>query len=169
MKQLVLVRHAKSSWADESLRDIERPLNKRGLRNGPEMGLRLAAAGVSVERIYSSPAVRAQHTAELLAEQLGFASGQIETLSSLYTFNYEELLSLVRSLDDNCDRVMLVCHNPAITDLVNFLALSHLGNIPTAGVATLHIQHTNWAEASAGSAELAHFDYPKKDSLQDGL
>ena len=58
---------------------------------------------------------------------------------------------------------MLVCHNPAITDLVNFLALSHIGNIPTAGVARLDIQHNNWAETSAGSAELVEFDYPKRE------
>ncbi|MCV6605831.1 MAG: histidine phosphatase family protein [Porticoccaceae bacterium] len=164
MKQLILVRHGKSSWADEQLRDIERPLNKRGLRNAPEMGRRLRAAGVSVERIYSSPAVRAFHTAELVAEELGFATGDIETLPSLYTFNYEELLSVVRSLDDACNPVMMVCHNPAITDLVNFLALSHLGNIPTAGVATLSLQHNSWADSCAGSAELVEFDYPKKES-----
>ncbi|UTW46072.1 histidine phosphatase family protein [bacterium SCSIO 12696] len=163
MKQLILVRHAKSSWANEQLRDIERPLNKRGLRNGPMMGSRLRQRGIQVDCVYSSPAVRAMHTAEMITAELGVPSEQIRSLPALYTFNYEELLGCVRSLDDNCQSAMLVCHNPAITDLTNFLALSHIANIPTTGLAILKIEHACWADVGAGSAELLEFDYPKRD------
>lgn len=163
MKKLILVRHAKSSWSDDRLQDIERPLSKRGLGNAPMMGMRLQEYGVSVERFYSSPAVRARSTAELMAVEMGFDPGAINVAHPLYTFNYEELLSWLRSLDSEVSRVAAVCHNPAVTDLVNFLALTHIDNIPTAGVVILNLQLSDWADVGAGMAELEEYNYPKRE------
>ncbi len=72
MKQLTLIRHAKSSWSDLSRGDFDRPLNARGLRDAPRMGAHLKEAGLApVDRIVSSPALRARTTAECIAEALG--------------------------------------------------------------------------------------------------
>ena len=78
-------------------------------------------------------------------------------------FIYEELLSWLRSLDNRIGSIAVVCHNPAITDLVNFLALAQLEKIPTAGVATIKVRLTSWGDVAAGSAELAAYDYPKRE------
>ncbi|WIO75274.1 histidine phosphatase family protein [Porticoccaceae bacterium LTM1] len=163
MKELLLIRHAKSSWKDESLPDIERPLNKRGFANAPMMGERLRESGVEIDRFYASPALRSRTTAEMIVEQLDDRRLTIEVISSLYTFNYEELLCWVRSLDDSLQRVAMVCHNPAVTDLTNFLALTHIGNIPTCGIVTLGMKVNSWRDAGAGMAVLEEYDYPKRD------
>lgn len=163
MKELLLIRHAKSSWKDDSLPDIERPLNKRGFANAPMMGERLHESGVEIDRFYASPALRSRTTAEMLVEQLEDRRLTIEVISGLYTFNYEELLCWVRSLDDGLQCVAMVCHNPAVTDLVNFLALTHIENIPTCGIATLGMNVNSWRDVGAGVAALKKYDYPKRD------
>ena len=81
-RYLILLRHAKSSWADPSLRDHERPLNKRGLRDAPDMGRRLAARQERPELIISSDAVRALDQAEQIAEKAGDSYVTVERLST---------------------------------------------------------------------------------------
>ncbi|MCA9071607.1 MAG: histidine phosphatase family protein, partial [Planctomycetaceae bacterium] len=95
MKTLFLMRHAKSSWKDESLPDHDRPLNKRGKRDAPRMGQLLLEQGVHPDRWLSSTALRARRTAELLAETLQFA-GEIEFRSELYHAEPEQFLSVIR-------------------------------------------------------------------------
>ncbi|MCC6685100.1 MAG: histidine phosphatase family protein, partial [Bacteroidia bacterium] len=78
MKQLVLVRHAKSDWANPELKDFDRPLNERGKQNAPEMGKRLASKKWPVDLIVSSPAKRALKTARLLAKEIHYATDDID-------------------------------------------------------------------------------------------
>ncbi len=164
MNSLTLIRHAKSSWKDDGLPDMERPLNKRGFRNAPMMGARLRLRGVVFDRLYTSPALRARTTARLIATELGLDPAKIEIAPSLYTFNYEDLLGWVRSMDDVGEHIALVCHNPAITDFANFLALSDIENVPTCGIVTLSFAESGGDHIGAGSANLDDFCYPKLES-----
>lgn len=161
-KTLYLVRHAKSSWKDSSLDDAKRPLNKRGERDAPEMGKRLARAGIRPDLITSSPAVRALTTAQKIAEELGIKKSEIDVNEDVYTFNAEGLLEAIRGLDDKLNTVMLVGHNPAATILLNELAGEDIDNVPTCGVAQLELNTESWAQVKRGGAELVSFDYPKK-------
>lgn len=161
-RTLYLVRHAKSSWKDTSLDDAERPLNKRGKRDAPDMGKRLARAGVRPDLITSSPAVRALTTAQKIAEELGIKKSRIDINEDIYTFNAEGLLEVLKGLDDKLKTVMLVGHNPATTILLNELAGEDIDNVPTCGVAQLEMNTDSWAQVKSGSAELVSFDYPKK-------
>lgn len=161
-KTLYLVRHAKSSWKDSSLDDADRPLNKRGMRDAPEMGKRLARAGVRPDLITSSPAVRALTTAQGIAGELGIKKSKIDINEDIYTFNAEGLLEAIRGLDDKQNTVMLVGHNPATTILLNELSGADIDNVPTCGVARLEMNTDSWAQVKSGSAELVSFDYPKK-------
>lgn len=161
-KTLYLVRHAKSSWKDSSLDDADRPLNKRGMRDAPEMGKRLARAGVRPDLITSSPAVRALTTAQKIAGELGIKKSKIDINEDIYTFNAEGLLEAIRGLDDKQNTVMLVGHNPATTILLNELSGADIDNVPTCGVARLEMNTDSWAQVKSGSAELVSFDYPKK-------
>lgn len=161
-KSLYLVRHAKSSWKDPSLDDKERPLNKRGKRDAPKIGKRLARAGVRPDRIISSPAVRALTTARNIAEELGIKKSEIEVNDAIYSFNSDGLMEAIRGFDDSLDTVMLVGHNPAITILLNDLAGEDIDNVPTCGVAHLEMNTESWARVNKGRAELLSFDYPKK-------
>lgn len=169
MKTMTLIRHAKSSWKEPMLQDMDRPLNKRGQANSIMMGERMRDQKYLPDKIYSSPAVRAEETSHLIAEALQtprrgtFERDTVELVSALYTFNYEELLCWIRSLDQNVDNFFIVCHNPAMTDLFNFLTLSHVEKIPTCGVAVLEVNITNWSQLGAGMAWVKFYDFPKSD------
>jgi len=163
VKTLLLIRHAKSSWKEPSLTDLQRPLKKRGIRNASEMGERLAKLDHRVERIFTSPARRAMQTIELMAECAGFNSDMIEVCPDLYSFDYDDVMLYLRKLDAQWQSIAVVGHNPAITDLVNFLALDHITNIPTCGVAQLELDIASWNALKAGCGKLLHYDFPKND------
>ena len=163
MKTLILIRHGKSSWKDSSLQDLDRPLNSRGQSNSETMGERLLLKKVVPTDIYSSPAARATETAMLVTEALGLSRATIKITPSLYTFNYEELLGWIKLLDRHEDAIGLVCHNPAITDLVNFLTLSNIEKIFTCGVVVLKLNISCWNQLGAGMADIAYYDYPKNN------
>ncbi len=156
------MRHAKSSWEPPELDDIERPLNPRGERSAPKMGRRLRREGRAPARIYASPARRSRETARAVAAALGLPAGDIEIESRLYPGDVAGLLGVIRSLPDDDARLMLVGHNPALTELVNALvADAEFDNVPTAGYAHIVFDCARWAEVAPGAGRLARFDYPK--------
>ena len=161
MKQLILIRHAKSSWDDLSASDFDRDLNNRGRRNAPEMGLRLAERALVPDAFVVSSACRARSTAYLIAEQFGFSQQQIELKNELYLASPSSMLKLIRQTPDDVQRLALLAHNPGITELTNRLAKTYINNIPTCGMAILELPIESWSEAGNG-AHLLDFDYPKR-------
>ena len=99
MKSLTIVRHAKSSWKNRGLSDRERPLNKRGNRDAPIMGQRLAAAGIRPSQIISSPAVRAWTTARIFAKELGYPTEFLQREDGLYLASLDNLLDVIATQD----------------------------------------------------------------------
>lgn len=162
MKYLFLLRHAKSSWSDSILSDRDRPLNKRGKRDAPDTAKRLASQEIQPELIVSSPAVRALTTAQTMAEALGFHAQDIRLEDRIYEASTTQLLTIIRELDDQCDRIMLVGHNPGFTDLLNQIDNVRIDNVPTCGLATLSFNVNSWAAADITQATLVNFDYPKQ-------
>jgi phosphohistidine phosphatase len=161
LKTLVLIRHAKSSWKDASLADRDRPLNKRGKRDAPEMGRRLAARGGAPDLIVSSPATRALATARVIAEAVGYPVDGIREDERIYMASPAELLEAIRGLDDGHERVFLFGHNPGLTELVNELSEPALDNVPTCGVVELRLAADRWADLSPDKVQRADFDTPK--------
>jgi phosphohistidine phosphatase len=161
VKTLTLVRHAKSSWKHPELTDRQRPLNKRGERDAPEMGRRLAGRGERPDLIVSSPAVRALTTARTIARAVGHAEEEIVLEERVYDADDEDLLELVRGLDDAFEHVMLFGHNPALTDLVNRLVAEPLDNVPTCGVVRLEHPGATWHEFGRSGPLAMAFDWPK--------
>jgi len=162
MKTLVIVRHGKSAWDDPSLSDHQRPLAKRGLRDGPVMGARLADWGPPVDRVISSSAVRALATAELVTGEMGLPWDEIQVEDDLYHATETEMLELIQEQDDYLDGLMLFGHNPGMTYLVNDLSDLDLENLPTCGVAILQFEVESWTEIGDVLASTAAFDYPKR-------
>jgi phosphohistidine phosphatase len=105
MKLLLLVRHAKSSWKDRSLADRDRPLNRRGLKDAPRMGKRLAKNYPAPHLVLSSPAVRALSTAKAIAKAIDYPGSHIRVEERLYGADPEEFIQVIRDLDDGADRV----------------------------------------------------------------
>ncbi len=162
MKYLTLLRHAKSSWKEPTCDDFDRPLSGRGTRNAPLMGQRLAMLGEVPEVIISSPAKRARRTAELVASALPYEASAIRFEPGIYEAEIETLLDLVSQFDDAWQDVMLVGHNPGLTDLANVLAPCKLDNIVTCGVVKLAFSADSWRDIQSNSGRLLFYDYPKK-------
>ena len=161
-KTLILVRHAKSSWKDSTLNDIQRPLNKRGNKDAPKMGDHMASKGLNPEVIYSSPGLRALTTARLISVKIGITPKDIKIDDKIYTFDSDELLQVVSKLKNKYDTVMIVGHNPAITDAANYLSGASIDNVPTCGVVVLKMDTDTWKNIYSNKATLERFDYPKK-------
>ncbi len=158
-KQLLLVRHGKSDWGNIDLNDFDRPLNKRGKENAPEMAERLVNRGFKIDLIVSSPAKRAKSTAKYFAE--AYNIDQIQFEESIYEANTTVLLRVVNALDDAAEKVVLFGHNPGFTDFANELCDADIYNIPTAGMVLISFPFDSWQVVSKGTGELMFFDYPK--------
>jgi phosphohistidine phosphatase len=163
-KELLLVRHAKSSWDDPYLDDHDRPLNDRGLRHAPEMGKRLQGWSIRPDVWISSTALRAITTAEILAEQVGFPQDQIQRSKDLYHASATDLLEFIAGLDDAIGSAILFGHNPGMTSLVANLYGLLIGNVPTCGVVHLQFREAKWKAVSSALPARAYFDFPKNES-----
>ena len=161
MKELILIRHAKSSWKDSSLDDRERPLNKRGERDAPEMGARLARRKHKPNLIVSSPAVRALETARIIARKLGYPRKDIAVEDRLYGAGGAELLDVIRNTDESVTTLMLFGHNPGLTELANHLGPRPIPNLPTCGVLHLRFETETWSVVGYARGDELLFDFPK--------
>lgn len=146
MKTLLLMRHAKSSWKDSSLKDTDRPLNKRGQKAAPRMGEKLKDAGLKPQLILSSPALRARDTAEMVAKKSGFKK-DIQLIDSFYMGEPDDYLHEIVKLPDEVDRVLVIGHNPGLEGLMQILS-RQIEALPTAGVAAISLPVEHWSEVS---------------------
>jgi phosphohistidine phosphatase len=163
MKKIHLIRHAKSSWKDASLADIDRPLNKRGRKTCHFMAQHILDAGCCFDYVFCSPAVRAQATIALLNSSLEDVDIEWHTKKKLYTFDSGVLFAWCRSLDESISEPLIIGHNPAVTDFCNALSNSRVENVPTCGYVQLVVKEAcRWQELAAGAAELAVLLRPKK-------
>lgn len=161
MKKLYLVRHAKSSWKFPELDDFDRPLNKRGKRDAPMMGQRLRQQGIRPNLILSSPAKRAKKVTQAIAEALEVASSVVQYDRAIYDTSTEGLLTLLRSLDNRVTTLMLVGHNPELTDLANRLTTHYIDNVVTSGVVAITFNVEHWSEVRDNEGEFQWYDFPK--------
>jgi len=160
MKKLILLRHAKSSWKDASLDDFDRPLNRRGKKDAPIMAHKLAMRKIKIDLIISSPANRTNETAKIFANILGCES-EIIFDDKLYEGSYKEILKVINLIDDKYQNVLIVCHNPGITHLVNYISDYFIENISTSGVVGLST-NSSWENINEKGCSFLFYDYPKR-------
>lgn len=162
MKQLTLIRHAKSSWKNPELTDFQRPLRKRGMRDAPRMGEIMAKKLDRPDMFLSSPARRALDTAHLVCAALVLDTESVVTDERLYHAGLADLYAVLSELEDGYERIFLCAHNPGITEFVNFLTLSMIEKVPTCGVAHITLPVDNWKDIAFGVGKLVFFDCPKR-------
>lgn len=158
MKTLFLVRHGQSSWDDVRLADSERPLTDKGKNDAVKMGKRLAESELAVDAIVASPAKRALATAEAIARKLDFKRKDIVQDGRLYSGGVDDLLELIRELGGEHKRLMLVGHNPALSELLLHLADKDV-NLPTCAVAVLRFDGRSWAKIGRKRLEKVAIKY----------
>jgi phosphohistidine phosphatase len=144
MKTLLVLRHAKSSWNDPALDDHERPLNTRGRRDAPRMGELVREYGLIPDVVLASDAVRARLTAEAVAEAARYA-GKILLDPHLYLASPADILSILATVRENAETVMIVGHNPGLEKLVEQLT-GEREDLPTAALAQISLPIDHWRD-----------------------
>lgn len=164
MKTLLLMRHAKSDWDQSGLEDFDRPLSGRGLDDAPRMGKALAKAGSVPDRVVSSPARRAQQTAELVAKACGF-DGEIAWEPALYGAPGTVWLENIRKLPDRADAVLMIAHNPGVAEVAALVLGGRGGRarlrFPTGAIACIESTVDRWDAFGAGDGELRWLLIPR--------
>lgn len=162
MKTVYIIRHAKSSWSDSSLKDIERPLNKRGYRDAPFMANLLSGKGVKPDRLISSPANRAYTTATYFAEAFHISKPSIDIRKTIYEAYPEDILDLVEHLANEWQTVCIFGHNPTFTSFANLFTNNYIANVPTCGIVRIDADVERWEQFSVDTAKVTEFHYPKQ-------
>jgi len=161
MKHLLLVRHAKSSWDDFSIKDFDRPLNDRGKTDAPMMAQRLLSKEIKIDAFIASPAKRARKTAELFAKQFKANKDHVIFIDSLYLANPSIFSEVISKTDNQFDTIAVFSHNDGITAFANTLTNTKTDNIPTCGIFAVKIKAKQWSDFAEAEKEFWFFDYPK--------
>jgi phosphohistidine phosphatase len=162
-KQLILLRHAKSGWSDTGLGDFDRPLSKRGLLDASGMGKLLHDKGICPDLIISSDAVRALTTAKLVAQELAYPAEHIHTNHALYLAPPDILLDAISNITSGYENVLLIAHNPGLTELANRLSETHIDNLPTCGVFIVETVLPDWDAFRTTTTSFREFLSPKQN------
>ncbi len=162
MKKIYILRHAKSSWKDSSLSDFDRPLNERGKRNAPMMGIKMAELNIVPDLVLSSSANRAYTTASIVVEKLNYPKDRIEKRKDLYLASSHAILKIINSADKKHESLMIVGHNPGLTELANDLGAFQVSSMPTCALVALEFAVDEWQAVHWGIGKNILFEYPKK-------
>jgi phosphohistidine phosphatase len=161
MKDLLILRHAKSSWKHHELQDHDRPLNGRGRRDAERMGLLLREEMPLPGIVVSSSAVRAYSTARLVAEACEL-DAEVRLAPDLYLAGLDVYIALIRGVPDRYDCLMVVGHNPDVERLIDRLTGMD-ETMPTGALAWVRLPIDSWDDLGPdGSAELASLRRPKE-------
>lgn len=159
MKKILFTRHAKSSWADMSNSDHDRPLNRRGIESAWLLSKTMKSEFDKVQEVYVSSAKRAQQT----ALELKIDRTKISTHKDLYTFDVVALETFISALNSNAQYIQLIGHNPAFTEFVNNHSTIRVDNVPTCGMVVLQWDNAkDWSDVQLEKARLLLFDVPKR-------
>lgn len=173
MRQLLLLRHAKSSWEGKTASDRDRPLNERGLRNAARMAREMHRLGLEPDMILVSPARRTMQTLEALEPWADLPL--VEPMETLYLADVPDLLGALHGVAETVRSVLVIGHNPGLHDLAVALAglrdrpLTHgatgqekalAEGFPTGALAEFTIAGS-WWELREGGGKLVRFLTPK--------
>lgn len=162
MRTLFLIRHAKSSWDNPGLRDLNRPLNDRGLRDAPRMARLLVDFGIQPDLLVSSPAKRAYCTAQFFAEAYGLAQEKIVKIPEIYEAMPLDILKVISELPEAARTVCLFGHNPTFTEVANIFSGNNIDNVPTCGIVHIESHSPSWKEFYEGNSVVKELYFPKK-------
>ena len=154
MKNLYILRHAKSDWSEEFKSDFERGLSKRGFNDILLVAKELKKKGLKIDLIVSSSAKRAKITAEIFGAILGYDIFEINFKKKLYLANKEDILQTIKSTNSNINNLLIVGHNPEFTELVNHLTNLNLDNLPTSGFVGVKLDINSWDKIKKGKSSI---------------
>ena len=164
MKLLVLIRHAKSSWADTSLSDFDRPLNERGKTDAPEMAQRLVNRQLKLDCFLTSTANRAKQTCNYFAAAFKKTEGSIIFKQELYLAPPQQFYKCITDMNNAFESVAVFAHNPGITEFANSLTNTRIDDMPTCSIFAIKMKEKSWKNFAKAEKEFFFFDFPKSST-----
>lgn len=162
MKNLILIRHSKSSW-QTPLNDIDRPLSKRGINDAHLISSNIAEFLPKTYIVWSSPSKRTKESAMIFSEHLMFSFDNIIFKEELYTFDGQKLEEIIKKCENRYDNLILFGHNEAITNFVNKFGNLLIENVPTSGVVSMQFNIDDWQSLKKGQTINTLFPSHYKD------
>lgn len=156
MKELLLIRHAKSSW-DHDVEDVNRPLSDRGFKDANLLANEFLNYSFQPDGIFSSPANRALTTCKLFMTTLHYDMQLLIISDKLYDFDGQQVANFIHNLDDQLDTVMIFGHNHAFTAIANSFGSEYIDNVPTCGMVKLKFNTDSWKDIKNGHTEFTLF------------
>jgi len=161
MKTAYFARHAKSNWNEAGISDFDRPLNNRGREDAPHMASYLQKADYTIDQIISSDAARALATATEYKNCLT-PDKEIIHEHAIYMASHLDIANVVRNIPSKYSNVMIVGHNPGMSEIVDYYAEGSVQDMPTCSVAIIQFDVSDWKDIKIGEGKLLAFEYPKK-------
>lgn len=155
------MRHAKSTWEFPELKDHERPLVEKGLKRTEKIINFLNKKNIIPDVILSSSATRAFDTARIMAKGLNYDVNNIVVEPKVYESNLETLFSVVYGISNDKNSLILIGHNPTITNFANYFLTEYVDYLPTSGVVCLEFDTNNWNEIASAKRQTRFVIYPK--------
>jgi phosphohistidine phosphatase len=162
MKHLYLIRHAKSSWDNQTLSDFDRPLNDRGNATAPLMADLLKSQGIKPDLLITSPANRAISTCKFFADAFAYPHELIQQESTIYEAVPDDLYKIIHAIDNRYKTVMLFGHNPTISYFLDQYINDYLPEVPTCGVSIFKLNVENWKDFNPTNVKFVSLLEPKK-------
>jgi len=166
MKTIYIVRHAKSSWAYDSIEDIDRPLKERGISDAHILSKVLSEKIEKPDTFVSSSANRALHTAMIFAENFKYPLANLKIKKSLYSFSDGYLVKTIMALDDAFDTAIIFSHDHGINTFVNKYGSQKIPHVPTSGVVGIQFNIEHWKsinkDKTIKKGKTVLFEVPKK-------
>lgn len=161
VRNLFLIRHAKSSWDNPTLRDFERSLNERGLDIAPKMAAFMKSAGITPDLIVSSPAKRAIDTARFFAIRYNIPEEKILQIKEIYEATPMEVERIISNLPPEANTVFMFGHNPTFTEVANRFTDDLIFNLPTCGIVQIESSAPDWRSMYEGNSKVVGRWFPK--------
>ncbi len=167
MKTVCFIRHAKSSWDQAGLADIDRPLNARGKETAPIMAKIIEEKALKPDVIISSPAKRARQTAKSFRKRFGIKKEQVVIEPSIYGGDEHIILEILRKQNNDSDTIFLFGHNPTMNYLAALFSDDRI-HVPTCGILKVQLNIDQWKDFVPDRTGLKEFIYPKQYIPEEG-
>lgn len=161
MKTLYLMRHAKSSWKHAELNDLERPLLEKGLKRTRLVIEYLQEKNTNIELIITSNAVRAVDTARIIAHAFKVDESNFRIEKGVYMADNDSLFDQLFDLPEKVTQVMMIGHNPSITNFANTFMDEKIDYLPTSGVVAIRFDTDQWEKLPLANHKLGFIVYPR--------
>jgi phosphohistidine phosphatase len=160
-RELILIRHTKSSWDDFTIPDFDRPLKKDRTDDAKRMALKLKALDLKPDLIICSPAKRTRQTAEYFCEKLNYDYDKIQFDKRIYESSADDIFQVVRETDAGVKNLIVIGHNPSLTHFANYFLSEKIMELPTTGVVWLEFKNDDWEIYRQTPCKLKHYLSPK--------